>query len=211
MTHFCKIPCFFLKGSSCFHILWMVQGFFPEAESQQSRECCQAWPYLPRSPVEDGHRGGRPWRPRLSDAVAVIPKNDWFHGSGQCSPTAQGETLPHLGEEALAGREMLLNKVVPGVMVRPVTPTQTHTHSTVKECTARPRDTYGEYWVWIYPLFEVGVWLGLCLPLCEVLVNLQTTMSWFERENIQAEISRDNPSVNGCSCSKAVFFIPKKI
>ncbi len=75
----------------------------------------------PRSPVEGGHRGGRPWRPRLSDAVSMMPKNDWFHGSGQRSLTAHGETPPHLGEETVAGCEMLLNKVIPRVILRPVT------------------------------------------------------------------------------------------
>lgn len=55
----------------------------------------------------------------------------------------------------------------------------------------QPRATYGESHAWIYPLFETGVWLRLCLPLREVVVNLQTTMSWFETGNIQAKISED--------------------
>lgn len=86
------------------------------------------WPYLPGPPVEDGHRGGRPWRPRLSDAVAMMPENDWFHGSGRCSLTARGGgTLPHLGEETLAGCEMLVNKVIARVTVRPCQPPPTPT------------------------------------------------------------------------------------
>lgn len=57
--------------------------------------------------------------------------------------------------------------------------------SPIEEFTARPHATYGEYWVWISPLFVKGAWLGLCLPVCEVVVvKLQTTMSWFERGNI---------------------------
>lgn len=75
----------------------------------------------------------------------MMPKNDWFHGSGQCSLTAQrgGETLSHLGEETLAGCELLLNKVIPRVIVRPVTPLL----SVIEEFTDRPRATYGEYCV----------------------------------------------------------------
>lgn len=88
----------------------------------------------PWSPVADGHRGGRPWRPWLSDAVSMMAKNDWFHGFGQCSLTAQGETLPHLGEEAVAGCEMLLNKVISRVTVRPVTHPPP---SAIEEFTAR--------------------------------------------------------------------------
>lgn len=140
------------------------------------------------SPADNGHRGGRPWRPRLSDAVSMMPKNDWFHGSGQCSLTARGEILPHLGEETLAGCEMLLNKVIPRVTVRPVT---RHLPPPRHWGIYSPCATYGEYRAWIYPLFEMGVWLRLCLPLCEVVENLQTTMSWFEKENAQAKISKD--------------------
>lgn len=76
---------------------------------------------LPQSPTEDGHRGGHPWQPQLSDAVSMMPKNDWFRGSGRCSLTVEAQPLPHLGEETLAGCEMELNKVIPKVVVRPVT------------------------------------------------------------------------------------------
>lgn len=102
------------------------------------------------------------------------------------SDSAGGETVPHLGEETLAGCEMLPNKVILRVIVRPVT-----RPPPIEKFTALPRDTYKEYWVWIYPLFEMGVWLSLCLPLCEVVVNLQTTMSWFEKGIIQDKISKD--------------------
>lgn len=92
------------------------------AVNQPSREGCWAMALPPRSPAENGHRGGCPWRPRLSNAVSMMPKNDWFHGSGQCSLTAQGESRLHLGEETLAACEMLLNRVIARVIVWPVTP-----------------------------------------------------------------------------------------
>lgn len=56
----------------------------------------------------------------------------------------------------------------------------------IEEFTAGPRATYEKYRVWIYPLF--GVWLGLCLPLREV--DLQTTMSWFEKKGGRAKTAR---------------------
>lgn len=100
----------------------MQKSLLSRAVNQPSREGCWAMALPPRSPAEDGHRGGCPWRPRLSNAVSMMPKNDWFHGSGQCSLTAQGESRLHLGEETLAACEMLLNRVIARVIVWPVTP-----------------------------------------------------------------------------------------
>lgn len=105
------------------------------------------------------------------------------------SDSAGGGTLPHLGEETLAGCEMLVNKVIARVTVRPCQPPP-HPHPpplfVIEEFTAGPRATYEKYRVWIYPLF--GVWLGLCLPLREV--DLQTTMSWFEKKGGRAKTAR---------------------
>lgn len=64
-----------------------------------------------------------------------------------------GKTLPHLGEDTVAGCEMKLNKVTPTVIARPVTPLILLPLPLTGPCAM-----YEEYCICIYPLFEY--WLG---------------------------------------------------
>lgn len=152
----------------------MQKSLLSRAVNQPSREGCWAMALPPRSPVEDGHRGGCPWRPRLSNAVSMMPKNDWFHGSGQCSLTAQGESRLHLGEETLAACEMLLNRVIARVIVWPVTPPSPSSRNLQPGLVLHVENIRSEF------ILCLSLSYSLC-AFCEAVVNLQTTMSWFEK------------------------------
>lgn len=166
----------------------MVKRFFTKAESKQPLVCCWAWPYLPGPLLrvvtgEDAHgdHGCQMLFPRCRRMIGFMDLDSaLWQRRGRLCHTWEKKTL--------AGCEMLLNKVIPRVILRPVTHFPRH-----RGFIAWPRATYGEYCVWIDPLFEMGVRLCLCLPLCEVVVKLQTTMSWLEKKrkkNIQAKISK---------------------
>ena len=95
-----------------------------EAESQASGEC--RWAAGLPSPVPRG--GWSQGRTPMATAAVRCCFHDaqewlvsWIWTELSDSAGGGGGTLPHLGEEALAGCEMLLNKVIPRVIVRPVT------------------------------------------------------------------------------------------
>lgn len=151
----------------------MSERFFTEAGSQQSLECCRAWPHFPgpQSTMvtwEDAHgdHGCQmlfPWCRRMMGFVD--PDSAVWQGRGRLCHTWEKKTL--------AGCEMLPNKVIPRVIARPVT---------------RHRGIYSRslcYWILSLNLPFVSrreSCLDLHLPLCEVVVNLETRMSWFEKE-----------------------------
>lgn len=173
--------CFWIFTVKLNYRIFLVLLFFSvqksllsRAVNQPSREGCWAMALPPRSPVEDGHRGGCPWRPRLSNAVSMMPKNDWFHGSGQCSLAAQGESRLHLGEETLAACEMLLNRVIARVIVWPVTPPSPSSRNLQPGLVLHVENIRSEF------ILCLSLSYSLC-AFCEAVVNLQTTMSWFEK------------------------------
>lgn len=153
-----------------FLILLTGKRFFTKAETNRAESVAERALTSPVPPVEDGHRGGRPWRPRLSDAVSMMPGNDWFHGSGRCSLTAQGETLPHLGEEAL-GRMWNVTEQghIKGQRETRGPPSSSRNFTAPASCIWR---------IWSLNLsFVWSLTRALSATAWSVVVSLQTTMS----------------------------------
>lgn len=125
----------------------------------------------------------------LSDSAEVAEGGGWGGGGWLV-----GGALPHLGEETLAGCEMLLNKVTPRVIVGDLSPVSLPVKRRIY--SPGPRVIHMENIVSEFILclrWESD--LRLCLPLREVVVNLQTTMSRFEKgkKNTSEPISARTP------------------
>lgn len=142
-------------------------------ETQQPRECC------PESVAELG-------------LTSLVPRWGWSQGRTPMATMAVRCCFHDAEEWLVSWIRTVLSDSAGGA---PATPGRRHTgrmwnvteqgHSkghcktchpsppSLKNLQHGPCATYEEYCVWIYPLF--GDWLGLCLPLHEVMVNLQTT------------------------------------
>lgn len=105
----------------------------------------------------NGHRGDCPWWPRLSDAVFMMPKNDWFCGVGKWALTRSGKSCHTWEKKTLAACEILVNRVTRKVMIRCHL---SHCHWVFRVVLYRLNvELYG----WICSLFEKS--MNVCLAL----------------------------------------------
>lgn len=136
----------------------------------------ERWPYLP-GPVEDGHEGARPW---LSDAVSMMPQNDWLHGCWQSALTARRRKKKAAAPETRRTGSMW-NVTGQGCCEghsenRHASPWCQAGACSQASCCMQTILGLNLSFVWS--------WLGLCLPLGEQGGSLWTTVFWLEKGNL---------------------------
>lgn len=157
-------------------------------ETQQTGECCWAWPYLPSPPLrmvtgEDTHGDHG-----CQMLFPMMPKNDWFHGSGRCFLTARG------GDSATPGRRdtgRMWNVTEQG-----------HSKGHCKTCHPSP-PVIEEFTArsLVLHMKNIASEFILCLETDLGFVCLRMKWWWIKRGRRARQNSMDTFSINECFCS----------